>query len=1176
MPRIGPYELLEPLGTGGMGTVYRARPGPGAPAGLPDAVALKVLHPDLSDTMAARFLRESRLGIRIRVPHVMQIFDALTLDDGTRALVMELVPGQSLRDVLRNDGPFADAVARHVAMDVAAGLAALHARGVLHRDVKPENVILTPDGVAKLVDLGIARHEEDATRITGTGQFVGSLLHAAPEQFSGIDQTDARSDLFSLGGLLFEVLAGAHPFYAGTVGEVLKNILHQPTPNLQAMRPDVDPLLVALVHHLLEKSADARPASAQVVLDALRHGRQGRWWQEAGRQRVAEFGSGYRPVVERPCPFVGRASATAQLDDALATARTGRAVLAVIEGEHGMGKSRLIDAWLSGLDAVARPRVIGGGWPQSGAQGGLAGLRVALGSLPEAASDPQLQSFLTGAGDLPPSSVLDEAIASALGRHAGTGPLILVLEDLGVAGADGIRAVAALMDVLAAHPVLFLVTARTGALETLAQTLSARRPVVRIALTPLGASEAVALLEALLGNTVLAQDLVGPLMDRAGGSPFHLIQLVRALESAGAITRTASGHPKRADRSLETSLADVASDDVVVALVRARLDALGDETRELVDMGACLGRAFDPGEVARLLGRDPLGVLRSLGRIAREGGVLAGHGRMFAFATPRVTQAVLHHMPDPLQFAYRSAIAADRGRVFEKTQRGQDALRVLPYAAATGNRALVLATWEAAVSLLEARHEWGAAAEHLRALLDTPDLVDGAHRVAMLLRIADPTRYGGAYVDLGDRLAEAAALAEAAGDHASVARAALFLGRVRLDANQPREAGEACARAVEAASHAGDHALAMRADLLLATVAKSQGALDDAKTRLRHVIDAARAADLPALEGRAHQDLAALLRQHRFAKDAQPHLEASERIARALGSDKMLLVALNELAFFAFLEGDWPRAEGLLREALGLAEKLGDRLSRTRQHANLGQIMLLRGELGTAWHHAEHAVAWGRTLAVREPLAAALRLVVRLGALCGCFEDAWEAVEELRALGVSKGPVTQAGFLSLSEGVLRAAEGDDDGALSCYADAERQFREAGHDNGVMFVLLRKATTYEQQDRWEEIAPLMAQAREIAKASGATPVLLQCDVLHALATRAPLDALRQRRADAASALTPHIAAYLDYCLYRASGDDADLHRARDLLERAAATLEGTRAQRFRTRVADHRRILGLDD
>ena len=261
----GRYQLDEVLGRGGMSTVYRA-----TDTVLGRTVAIKVLSPALADehgTWVTRFEREARAAAGLTHAGIATIYDT-GVEDGTRFIVMECVPGESLAAVMHERGALETSFAVSIAAQVADVLAAAHAAGIVHRDIKPGNVMVTPDGHVKVLDFGIAR-AADATAITQTISVLGTAAYMAPEQASG-QLTDARSDIYALGCLLYAMLAGAPPF----AGEQAAAIIHQhvnaaPRP-LRELAVGVPPALAALVQQMLAKSPDARPQSAAEVRDRLR------------------------------------------------------------------------------------------------------------------------------------------------------------------------------------------------------------------------------------------------------------------------------------------------------------------------------------------------------------------------------------------------------------------------------------------------------------------------------------------------------------------------------------------------------------------------------------------------------------------------------------------------------------------------------------------------------------------------------------------------------------------------------------------------------------------------------------------------------------------------------------------------------------------------------------------
>ena len=257
------YEAVRELGRGAGGTVFLARH-----RATGREVAVKLLHEALgSDPIEReRFLREAQVGRRIQSPHVVTVFEARV--DGARAfLAMELLRGRSLRDRILA-GPLSVAEVVRVGLAVARALEAAHAVGVIHRDVKPANIMLGDDGTVKLADFGLARDAAAVERLTRTREGMGTLAYLAPEQAEDAKRVDGRADLYGLGATLFHALAGRPPFTA--VGaEILAQIFDEDPPPVASLRPDCPPGLAALVASLLEKDPDDRPPEARVLVADL-------------------------------------------------------------------------------------------------------------------------------------------------------------------------------------------------------------------------------------------------------------------------------------------------------------------------------------------------------------------------------------------------------------------------------------------------------------------------------------------------------------------------------------------------------------------------------------------------------------------------------------------------------------------------------------------------------------------------------------------------------------------------------------------------------------------------------------------------------------------------------------------------------------------------------------------
>jgi len=260
----GRYELLSHLARGGMADVFEARD-----ALLGRRVAVKMLHSQYAtdEAFVRRFRREAQAAANLSHPNIVGIFD-WGQEAGTYFIVMELVDGRSVRDVLKAEGPLLPRRAVEIASEVAAALSVAHRAGVVHRDIKPGNIMLTRDGTVKVTDFGIARAWDDSSELTKTGAVIGTATYFSPEQAQGVP-ADERSDLYSLGVVLYEMLSGHPPFSGESPVSVAYQHVSTAVSAPSAINPDVSPDLDRIVLHALDKNPDTRYQSAEEIRQDL-------------------------------------------------------------------------------------------------------------------------------------------------------------------------------------------------------------------------------------------------------------------------------------------------------------------------------------------------------------------------------------------------------------------------------------------------------------------------------------------------------------------------------------------------------------------------------------------------------------------------------------------------------------------------------------------------------------------------------------------------------------------------------------------------------------------------------------------------------------------------------------------------------------------------------------------
>jgi serine/threonine protein kinase len=285
--QLGPFAIEGKLGAGGMGAVYRARRADGR------AVALKIVARGLDPDATKRFAREARALTEVEHPNVVRLVDAGE-SQGLSWIAMELVSGKSLEELVVAEGPLPEARLLDVGDSVAAGLEALHAHGIVHRDVKPQNVMVGPDGRVTLVDLGLAKFLAARTAVTESGTLLGTPHYMSPEQLTG-KAVDARTDLYALGATLYHAATGKRPFDGESTTAIAFQQVHSAVRPVRKLNPRLSTPTARVLEKLLEKRPDRRPGSAADARRLFALARAGK--SPDGRARAAQLAGGVLTVV---------------------------------------------------------------------------------------------------------------------------------------------------------------------------------------------------------------------------------------------------------------------------------------------------------------------------------------------------------------------------------------------------------------------------------------------------------------------------------------------------------------------------------------------------------------------------------------------------------------------------------------------------------------------------------------------------------------------------------------------------------------------------------------------------------------------------------------------------------------------------------------------------------------
>ena len=643
-------EVVSQLGRGTETVVYRVRRHGGE-------YALKLLSTTDPEQALADVRREAALLGSVGHPLLPRIYEVGRTTAGPY-LILEYIDGRPLSQALRR-GRLDQAAAIRLAIDLAGPLTAAHHAGLVHRDVKPDNVIMEPDGTGRLIDFGLAaRGGAQDDRVTGTPRY------SPPEQTGMLKRpVDGRSDLYALGALLYESVTGQPPYRADDAGELIRLHATAPVPDAREMSPDLSPTLAAIIATLMAKDPDDRYQTGESLLADL-------------RRLAADPGARFTPAVDRhvarpvgPDRMVGRDQEMIDLINRWLKARSGAGGAAVVEGPAGAGKTRLVRELTTAVatdgDLVLYGKCVSDDpVPLAPLRGAVERFLRTVERLPPAERAEAVQRLRQAAGrggpllrtlspllaDLvqaPEIGELDRheqfvnAVAAFLiGLADEFQAAVLHIDDVQWLDGPTRRVLQQITSRLTGTPLLVIATSRDGpedvaALDRFGADMDATLDT-RLRLGPLAQDAVTELISEHLGAVRLPDEQVAELAVRAGGNPFTVVEYVRAVLDAGLVTPTWDGW--LLDRA---GLDRIELSGDAVDLVLQRIDTLGTESRQLLATGAAGGRWFSTDVAATVCAVDPRRARALLAEAESRRLVTASGADGYRFPHDRIREALL-------------------------------------------------------------------------------------------------------------------------------------------------------------------------------------------------------------------------------------------------------------------------------------------------------------------------------------------------------------------------------------------------------------------------------------------------------------------------------------------------------------------------------------------------------
>ncbi|MBI2565776.1 MAG: tetratricopeptide repeat protein [Candidatus Schekmanbacteria bacterium] len=1069
----GRYRIIDKLGQGGMGIVYRAldqqRDG---------LIALKLLFPGAGDQLSRslRFRREFRAASRLTHPNIVSVFD-LGQAGGVLFYSMELVEGESLRAHFKDRGTPVSPEALHHAIDIfrqiCQALAFIHAHGIFHRDLKPDNIFIDMAGQIKIMDFGLARLDDTVTDLTQPGRILGSASYLAPEIALG-EEVDGRTDLYSMGVLLYEILAGRKPFIADKIPALIfKHLRDEPVPP-HVHNPQLPEALEVLVLALLAKNPRRRPASAtdaqrqlalvQETLEAevtaapdiatagltaagATPEKQSRTAAEEATLAASAPAAGAAPppattpvLIEEDRAsalfepeLVGRASHVGAVEDYLGKLEGGEAGVFFFVGPGGVGRTRLL------REAARRAR--------------LRGFKVMEAAFHEGAGT----TFGAFADIL-------ERLAAELARLS-PAQVLAITGDYGRLLVDAFPAFAQLQVLADAEPLPPL-----------------RREAERLRL--------FYVVSQLLANVALQGPLLLILddLEQASDPAVQLFAMIarrmQALQASGKKTRLGILAACKADASKDSG-----TEDAILKTIREEnpnavflsLDNL--DTAELADMlQSMLGQASRPASFAQHISErtqgNPLAVVELM-RTLREEGLLFRQDAMWL---------VRESVPDDRIVMPRSAAEY---RNVDMPSTYEEAIDRKLSLLGPGARALVRAA-----AVIGETFQFDLVQKVLGADRDPLlDLLDEVLRLRLVAE-ANPegTRYRFLHTQVRDALLAGLDKDELTGIHRKIGAAIETVAAGHLEEYYPFLAehyfrGKVFDRALLFARLAGERLQALHANeeayrffklardmaseqlpgpnggaarrLLeilgsIGSLATTLGKLREAVDTYDELLERARALQAPAFEAEAMAQLGELYRFLGDHEQSKTFLDSALALLEKSGDRRGMIPVLRSRGGVCFYLGELPEANRCFRKALTIAQEQQDVASETEIKSNIALVYSVEGSYQKAEELCRRSLAKAERIGHHGGVAQALRILG--GILCdqGRIEEGAAALERSLSLSQQLGGSRDVAIAMLCLGDARAYQGRQSEAYALGSEALALYRRTGSQRGQAVSLMSLA------------------------------------------------------------------------------------------------------------------------
>ena len=1118
------YTVVEKVGEGGMGVVYRAHD-----LILNRPVALKLLPSSLAGTPegAERVLREARAASALNHPNVLTVHE-IGDEQGAAFIVMEYVEGKTLRALVAGGGAPV-ATVETIGRQVASGLRAAHARGIVHRDIKPENLMMTGDGTVKIMDFGLARIGPESVR-AGDALLAGTLRYMSPEQIEG-RAVDHRSDIFSYGAILYELLAGT-PAFEGEYEDALRySVVHTEPAHLSGIRPDAPPLLCAMVMRCLRKDPGARYQACGEILDELERIRPAAPRPVAGP--LLERLRGGHPTDAGRGLLAGRDAEISLFRGSMDRLARGGGRTLLVTGESGIGKTHLLSEVLREARARGFLPLMGRclfqerGLPYHALAEAFRPLFGTDGArlLDDLVNDARargiditgrlssIRAFLRLSAEpvtLQGKEQLWDAVYTLLRTLASVQPLLLVIDDLQWADRETIDLFAFLAR-NAAHDAVLLAGAYrsepspaeqaldTAHLRDVARQLRIDGITTEVALARLPEPASAALIRRLLGSGEIDSAVERKVYAASEGNPLFINELVSLMRSTGSLG--VAGNRWRLAGGGEVAVPERVRD-----VITQRLSGLDPGDRALLEAASCDGDLFDSAAVAACLQLERLPVLRRLQGIEQGHALIRYVGGAYRFDHPLIRQVLYGGILPELRSEYHRLIAAllkagvsggvsAPSRIAHHLVQSSQEEPALEYLLRAGDQARDLCAIDEAAAHYQL-------AEEIHGRLGGGRT--GLH-LGLLNGLGDVAMARGKTRDALVKYNAAAKLAEGEGDRLREIEAFRKSSACLRILGETERALDLASGALELSRRLGDRRAEAESLHACASVHTARGEYERTILRSRESLAIAQDLAAPRLAAMNLAEMGLAAMHTGDYRMALQRLEEARSLQDYEGDRRGLAGTLNALALVTHRLASFEEALSHAASSVEIKKSIGDITAVPGGINIMGDISRDMGDLQAALEHHSRSLELAREHANRGSQCDNLRDLGADYLLLGDLASARRSLEEVFSIARPGGYSWHETRATITLGELQLAEGNLRGADETSAQGVALAQSLKAVELIIEALWKRALVLGRLERGEEALALLEDAAAQCAASGQRIFLWQIEadraaVLHALGRR----------------------------------------------------------------------------